>query len=138
MTGKTADAYFTALVGPLGEAAADLRRDILALGLVTESLKWGHPVYDTKRGPVALIKTHKGHVTFGLWRGAQMGELDSRLEPGGGFQMAYIRLTAPGEITATEVRRLILQGVVLNDKEGDPTKTLSARRSTVGSAGPRS
>jgi len=123
---KNADAYFAALSGPQAEAATALRRDILASGVVTEALKWGHPIYEAPSGPVALIKTHRNHVTFGLWRGAQMGEIDSRLEPGGSFQMAYIRITAPGEITARDVRRLIVQGVALNDKEGDPTRRIDA------------
>lgn len=118
----SADDYFAALPDPQRDIATTLRREILDAGAVREAVKWGHPVYEAPSGPVALIKAHKKHVTFGLWRGAQMAEIDSRLEPGGGSQMAYIRLTTANDVKSAEIRRLILQGVALNDDHGDPTK----------------
>jgi hypothetical protein len=127
--GRNAEDYFAALPAPQCDIAAALRRAILDAGAVSEAFKWGHPVYEAGSGPVALIKSHKKHLTFGLWRGAQMGEIDSRLEPGGGFQMAYIRLTTLNDVKSEEVRRLIVQGVALNDSQGDPTK--SSGRATI-------
>ena len=119
---KSADDYFAVLPGSQRDIATALRRNILDAGAVSETFKWGHPVYEAPSGPVALIKAHMGHITFGLWRGAQMGEVDSRLEPGGNSQMAYIRLTNLADIKPEEIRRLIAQGVALNDNLGDPTK----------------
>src|SRR5687768_171306 len=76
------------------------------LGLVDETLKWAQPVYSSN-GPVCLIKATKGHVAFGLWRGARLLDLDRRLERAGGFEMALIKLKQPGEIAAAEVQRLV-------------------------------
>lgn len=118
---KSVDDYVAGLSGWQGEAVAALRRDILAAGGVTEAFKWGHPIWEAG-GPICLVKAHKAHVTLGFWRGALMAELDSRLEPGGSFQMASIKLKGPGEITADEVRRLVEAAVALNTKHGDPLK----------------
>lgn len=119
--GSKVDEYVAGLSGWQAEAVSALRRDILAAGGVTESFKWGHPVYEAG-GPVCLVRAHKGHVTFGLWRGAQMKELDARLEEGGSFRMASIKLRAPGEIGGEQVRRLVAAGVALNREHGDPLK----------------
>jgi len=118
---KTVDEYIAALSGWQAQAAAELRRGILAAGGVTEAFKWGHPVYEAG-GPVALFKAHKAHVTFGLWRGAEMTELDARLEPSGSFRMASIKLQEAGGIGTDEVTRLVAAGIALNREKGDPTK----------------
>ena len=118
---KTVDEYVAGLSGWQAEAVAALRRDILAAGGVTEAFKWGHPVYEAG-GPVCLVKAHKAHVTFALWRGAEMTALEPRLEPSGSFQMASIKLDRPGQIGADQVGRLVAAGIALNREKGDPLK----------------
>jgi len=62
----------------------------------------GHPVYEAG-GPVCLFKAQKDHVTLGFWRGADMTGLEPRLVPHGGFQMASIKITKPGEIEDADI-----------------------------------
>ncbi len=114
------DDYIARLDGWQAQVAAELRQQILAVGGVAETFKWGQPVYESGQGPVCLIKAHKGHVTFGLWRGQQMADPDKRLIPMGSFKMADIKLKGPGEISAAEVRRLVEAGISLNEQHGDP------------------
>lgn len=115
------DDYLAGLAGWQAEVAAALRRAILAAGGVTEDFKWGHPVYEAG-GPVCLFKAHKDHVTLGFWRGADMTALEPRLVPHGGFQMASIKVTRPGEIGDAEIARLVASGIKLNREKGDPLK----------------
>lgn len=123
--GKTVDDFVAALTGWQARAVQDLRRDILAAG-TTEALKWGHPVYQSD-GPVCLIQSHKAHVTFGFWRGAEMLSLDPRLVPHGSFEMASIKLTAEGQITAEQVKALVEHGMALNRQKGDPLAKAATR-----------
>jgi len=122
---KTVDEYVAALAGWRAVVVTELRRNILDAGNVTEAFKWGHPVYEAS-GPVCLIKAHSGHVTFGFWRGALMADLDARLVPHGGFEMASIKLKGPGEIAAADVKRLVLAGVALNLERGNPLRLVKA------------
>jgi len=119
---KSVDEYIAGFSGWQAQAVTNLRRDILAAGDVTEAFKWGHPVYESSDGPVALFKAHKAHVTFGLWRGAEMADIDKRLVPGGSFAMASIKIEKPDEVSAGDVKRLVARGVELNKVKGDPTK----------------
>ena len=119
---KTVDEYIAGVSGWQAEAVAALRADILAAGGVTEGFKWGHPIYESAEGPVCLFKAHKAHVTFGLWRGAEMVDIDKRLEAGGSFAMASIKIEKPGEVSTGDVKRLVTKGVALNKEKGDPSK----------------
>jgi hypothetical protein len=118
---KTVEDYVEAVSGWQLEVVTALRRDILSSGLVEETLKWGQPVYNSN-GPVCFIKAHKGHVSFGLWRGARLLELDERIEPAGGAEMGCIKLRKPGEMPAGQVQRLVAAGADLNKIHGDPMK----------------
>jgi len=122
---RTVDEYIAALTGWQAVVATELRCHILDTGNVAEAFKWGHPVYEAS-GPVCLIKAHAGDVTFGFWRGALMTDLDARLVPHGGFEMASIKLKGPGEISAADIRRLVLAGVALNLERGNPLRLVKA------------
>ncbi len=115
------DAYIAGLDGWQAQSAQLLRREILAAGDLAEDFKWGHPMWSAS-GAVCLFKSFKSHMTLAFWRGAQMTDLDPRLEPSGGFQMAAIKLTGPDQITAEEVRRLVAAAIALNREHGDPMK----------------
>ena len=116
------DAYLATLPDWQQATARDLRTALLAQGL-SEDFKWGHPMWSSADGPVCLLKGFKAHMNFAFWRGAQMTELDSRLEPSGGFQMATIKLTGPSQVSADEAARLAQAGAALNKTHGDPMKT---------------
>ncbi|GLS31172.1 hypothetical protein SAMN04488498_1215 [Mesorhizobium albiziae] len=118
---KKVDDYIAGLSGWQAAVAAMLRREILATGAVSEDFKWGHPIYEAG-GAVALFKAHKAHVTLGFWRGAEMTDLDARLEPSGSFKMASITLKGPGEIDGADIGKLVAAGVALNRERGDPMK----------------
>ena len=116
------DAYIAALPDWQAAAARTVRTEAHAAGLA-EEFKWGHPMWSSAHGAVCLIKSFKAHLNLAFWRGAQMRELDPRLAPSGGFQMATIKLTDPVELTAGQVRGLIEAAAALNAQHGDPMKT---------------
>jgi hypothetical protein len=118
------DDYIAGLTGWQAEVAAALRKEVLAVGGITETFKWGQPVFESEYGPVCLIKANKANIGFGFWRGQQMAELDARFAPVGNFKMADIKLKGPGEIGSAEVRRLVDAGIRLNQQHGDPLKDL--------------
>jgi len=117
---KSVDDYLAGLSGWQAQAAAELRGHLRATAGLTEVFKWAEPVYESG-GPVCWIKAHKAHVTFGFWRGAALMALDPRLTTSGA-KMAHIKLTAPGQNSAEDVRRLAEAGVRLNAELGDPTR----------------
>lgn len=119
------DAYVAGLAGWQAQTAQLLRREILAAGDLAEDFKWGHPMWSAG-GAVCLVKSFKSHMTLAFWRGAQMTSLDSRLEPSGGFQMAAIKLTGPGQISTDEIHRLVAAAIALNREHGDPMKMAKA------------
>ena len=114
------DDYVAGLAGWQAEAVAELRAHLLAVDGLAEVWKWAEPVYE-HGGPVCWIKAHKAHVTFGFWRGAALRDLDPRLQTSGA-KMAHIKLTAPGQVTADEVRRLADAGARLNAELGNPAR----------------
>lgn len=121
MTARNVDDQIAGLTSWQGATVATLQREILAAGEVAETFKWGHPLWEAG-GPICLVKAQKAHVTFGFWRGHEMAGLDPRLEPGGSFKMASIKLTGPGQITPDQVGRLVAAGIALNREKGDPLK----------------
>lgn len=123
MTSKIDD-YIAKLNGWQADVAASLRRQILAVGGITETFKWSQPVFESEYGPVCLIKANKANISFGFWRGQQMVDLDPRFVPVGSFKMADIKLKGAGEIGGAEVRRLVKAGIRLNQQHGDPLADL--------------
>jgi hypothetical protein len=77
----------------------------------------GQPVFE-HNGPVAYIKVAKAHVTFGFWRGAELGE--SALERAG--VMRYLKVAAMADIAEARLAGLVRKAVELNCTEGDSTQ----------------
>ncbi len=115
------DAYLATLPDWQAAAARTIRTEAQAAGL-SEDFKWGHPMWSSADGAVCLVKGFKTHMNLAFWRGAQMTQLDARLAPSGGFQMATIKLTDPVELTSGQLRGLIEAGAALNAEHGDPMK----------------
>ena len=83
----------------------------------TLSIKWGQPVFELN-GPLAFIKVAKAHVTFGFWRGAELG--DDALEGGG--VMKHLKVSIDGDVDEARLARLLRRATGLNREKGDPTK----------------
>ncbi|MBD9621643.1 DUF1801 domain-containing protein [Ensifer sp. ENS06] len=119
---KTVNDYIAGLSGVPADVAKRLHGALLATGALTDAVKWGHPIYEAG-GAVCLLKGAKDYVTFGFWRGAEMLDLDARLEKGGGKgDMAYIRLRTTDDVDDAQVARLVARGIELNRLKGDPMK----------------
>ena len=93
--GKTIDDYIANLDGWQAEVAAALRADALAVSGITETFKWGQPVFESAYGPVCLIKANKAKVSLGFWRGQQMADLDGRRTPSATSRWPTSSSTAP-------------------------------------------
>jgi hypothetical protein len=85
------DAYVDGLTGWQGVTVRGLRAAVVASADLHEVIKWGHLVY-LSNGPVLLIRAEGHRVLFGFWRGKRLREIESRLKPGGKYEMATVEL----------------------------------------------
>jgi hypothetical protein len=107
------DEYLDRLPLEQRELASVLRRAILSSGRqLHESIKWAQPVYESN-GPVCYFKAHSRHVTFGLWRGASLLDMDPRLETSGS-KMAHMKLVSRDDVNQETIRKLVSAAVALN------------------------
>lgn len=114
------DAYVRALSGWQKAAVTELRAAVLAGAKLEEIIKWGNLVY-LSNGPVAVIRAEGERVLLGFWRGQRLREIETRLKPGGKYEMATITLRESDSVSASVVKRLAREAVALNEKLGDPT-----------------
>ncbi|MEO8020381.1 DUF1801 domain-containing protein [Polaromonas sp.] len=84
-----------------------------------EHLKWGHIVYFLN-GPVLLIRAEPTRVLFGFWRGKRLRHVESRLKPGGKYDMATLELREGTPLQQGTVVRLVEEAVALNRSLGNP------------------
>ena len=115
------DAYIQALTGWQRGTVEQLRAAVVASAALQEVIKWGHLVY-LSNGPVLLIRAEAHRVLFGFWRGKRLREVDTRLKPGGQYEMATIVLQEKDDVSAAIVCSLTQAAVALNHTLGDPTK----------------
>jgi len=85
----------------------------------TLSIKWAQPVFELN-GPFAYIKPAKAHVTFGFWRGAELGDPAGVLE--GGDRMKHVRIPADEPLNEARLAAFVREAVALNRAKGDPTQ----------------
>ncbi|MEH1101310.1 DUF1801 domain-containing protein [Micromonospora sp. CPCC 205561] len=102
METTTVTNYLARLEPPLREISERLLPVIeAALPAATGAMWHGHPVWGLGdrpgRRPVCLLKTYGSYVTFGLWRGREIGDPSARLVPGA-RQMASVRLRALADV----------------------------------------
>ena len=115
------DAYVAALNGWQAKHVRSLRAQVLACATeLEEKIKWGHLVYFLN-GPAFLIRAEESRVLFGFWRGQRLREIESRLKPGGKYEMATVELDASTTMSRDVVRALVEEAVALNRELGDPT-----------------
>jgi hypothetical protein len=120
------DAYVAALNGWRHDCVAALRASVLGAAKLEEVVKWGHLVY-LANGPLLLIRAEDERVLFGFWRGKRLRAIDSRMKPGGKYEMARIELYEGDSIDGKTVRRLTKEAVKLNAELGDPTHAARTR-----------
>ncbi|MFT3735398.1 MAG: DUF1801 domain-containing protein [Rhodocyclaceae bacterium] len=117
---KTADEYIDCLDGWQASYARALRAAVLeACPQLEERLKWGHLVYFLN-GPVLLIRAEPTRVLFGFWRGKQLRHIESRLKPGGKYDMATLELRTDTPLDRTVVIQLVQAACALNQSLGSP------------------
>lgn len=114
------EAYVRALSGWQRATVTDLRAAVLAGAKLDEVIKWGNLVY-LSNGPVAVIRAEGERVLLGFWRGQRLREIESRLKPGGKYEMATLTLREGDSVSAAVVKRLAREAVRLNRALGDPT-----------------
>ena len=113
--------YLAGLEGAPGAVAAVLRDLLRTIAPeLGETIKWGQPVYSSG-GPVCYFRAGKNHVTFGFWRGAELGKLSPRLERSGD-KMAHLKLRTLDDIDEAEIRAMVCKAMELNRDKGDPSK----------------
>ena len=114
------NAYVESLSGWQYVTVKTLRAAVVASAELDEVIKWGHLVY-LSNGPALLIRAEEHRVLFGFWRGQRLREIESRLKPGGKYEMATVELRENDEVSASVVRRLVKAAVGFNETLGNPT-----------------
>lgn len=114
------DAYLASLSGWQRRYVQALRSAVVGAASLTEVIKWGHLVYFSN-GPVLLIRAEEKRVLFGFWRGRHLRGIESRLKPGGKYEMATLELVEETPLDYATVVALVKEAVALNAVHGDPT-----------------
>ncbi len=118
---ESPEAYVAAQSGWHREILEALRAAVLAAGDLDERIKWSHLVYFSN-GPALLIRTEETRVLFGFWRGQRLRGSESRLKPGGKYEMATMTFVEGDSVDAESASRLVREAIRLNAEFGDPTK----------------
>jgi hypothetical protein len=116
---ESPDAYVKGLSGWIRQHVQDLRALTMAAAKLDEAIKWGHLVYSSN-GPVLLIRAEEERVLFGFWRGQRLRDIESRLKPGGKYEMATMTLVEGTPINPRVVGKLVKAAVKLNEELGNP------------------
>ncbi len=107
------DDYITSLKSPQREIVGELRRLVReAAPAVTESIKWGMPVFE-QDGLVCYIGSASEHVRFGFYRGAELADPDAILE-GTGKGGKHVKIRTRGDVPKSSLISLVKAAVELN------------------------
>ena len=113
------DTYIASLGGWQRRYVEALRSAVVGAAPLAESVKWGHLVYFSN-GPVLLIRAEERRVLLGFWRGQRLRDIESRLKPGGKYEMATLHIVEETPLERDTVVRLVKEAVALNLAEGNP------------------
>ncbi len=120
--GVSVDDYVLSARSPQREVLDALRGTIKAAAPgVTESIKWGQPVFESN-GPMIFLKAATRHVTFGFWRGAELEQQGFAELDGDGTRMRHLKVADLDQLDRALATRLIQAAVALNASKGDPTR----------------
>jgi len=115
------DAYVASLSGWQRLVVEALRATVVNVAPLRETIKWGNLVYFSN-GPVLVIRAEETRVLFGFWRGKRLRSIESRLKPGGKYEMATLELVEETPLEQSTVIELVKEAVALNAFHGDPTR----------------
>lgn len=115
------DAYVAALSGWRRACVEALRTAVRRAAAFDEAVKWGHLVY-LAHGPAVLIRAEQTRVLLGFWRGQRLRAIETRLKPGGAYEMATLEIREGMAVAPDTVTRLAAEAAALNARLGDPTK----------------
>ena len=113
------EAYVNALTGWQHATVERLRAAVMGAADLEEVIKWGHLVYFSN-GPVLLIRAEEHRVLFGFWRGKRLRGIETRLKPGGKYEMATVELHENEEVGSNTIHQLVEAAVSLNRTLGNP------------------
>ncbi len=107
--GSGAGGYFSSLNREVSPLARELRRIIRsALPSVSETIKWGIPVYETD-SIICAIRAGRGYVALQFYAsGATLKDPDSILE-GTGKRMRHIKIRSKSDIRKRAFTSLLRQ-----------------------------
>lgn len=123
MCGKAAaspDAYVEALSGWQRERVEVLRSAINAGGNFEEIIKW-HNLDFVSNGLCMLIRAEEARILLGFWRGKRLVHMDSRIKPGGKYELANLVIVEDTQVDPALVTNLAAAAAALNLEYGDPT-----------------
>ena len=112
---KTTDTWIADLEPDLRPIAMALRRLILeACPDLTETIKWGKPVYENG-GKVCYLAATKAYVSLGFFNGAELTDPDGMME-GNGKKMRHVKVRDLSVIFSQHLVSWIKDAVELNLK----------------------
>ena len=115
-TAKSTDSWLAGLAPPLRQIAESLRHLIIqACPSLTESIKWGNPVYE-QDGKVCYLAAGKGYISLGFFNGAALSDPEGIIE-GTGKRMRHVKFRELSEISQARLASWLRQAVELNQRE---------------------
>ena len=100
----------------LREIARALRQLILeARPDLSESIKWGNPVYETN-GRVCYLAATKSYISLGFFNGASLANPEGRIE-GTGKKMRHVKVRALGDIHRGQYTAWVREATEFNHPE---------------------
>lgn len=69
-----------------------------------------------------LIRAVAQRVLFGFWRGRRLQQIESRLKPGGKYEIATLEPRKGDAVHTETVTALVTAAIRLNAELSDPTK----------------
>ena len=112
---KSVEAWMARLDPSLTVTPQDLRHLVLqAVPGLTESIKWGNPVYETE-GKVCYIAATSKYVSLGFFNGASLTDPEKRIE-GTGAKMRHVKVWRVADMDRDQLTAWIQEAVALNQR----------------------
>ena len=113
-TKKTVDTWMSEVDSKLLEMAEALRRTVLeAVPDLTESIKWGNPVYE-KKGNVCYLAATDKYLALGFFNAMSLTDAE-RLMEGTGKKMRHVKVRTREDIDASRLASWVREAVALNE-----------------------
>jgi len=114
-TKKTVESWMAALDPPVREMAEALRQLVLdADPDLSESIKWGNPVYE-KNGKACHLAATGAYAALRFFGGVPLADPDRLLE-GRGNKMRHVKIKRMSDIRAGQYAAWVREAVALNQR----------------------